>query len=93
MAWQNSNLADWDPPLLSSFKVNFDVVIHLIFVVAVAVFQDHSEKFMAVNTLKLPPIDALMGEAMQPYWPPDWLSQWAAPHWSLKETLSSLLWL
>jgi hypothetical protein len=67
-------------PLLGYFKVNFDVAIRLTYAVAAAVFEDHFEKFMAVNTLKLPPIDALMGEAMQPYWHLDWLSQWAAPH-------------
>jgi hypothetical protein len=63
LAWQNSNLVDWDPLSLGSFKVNFDVAIRPTFAVAAAVLQDHSEKFLAVNTLKLPPIDALMGEA------------------------------
>jgi hypothetical protein len=67
LAWQNSNLVNWDPPPLGSFKVNFDVVIHPTFAVAVAVLRDHSRKFLAFNTLK------------QPYWPPDWLSQWATP--------------
>jgi hypothetical protein len=55
LAWQNSNLADWDPPL-DSFKVNFDVAIRPAFAVAAAVLRDHSEKFLIVNTLKLPPI-------------------------------------
>jgi hypothetical protein len=57
LAWHNSNLADWDPPPLGSFKVNFDVAIRPTFAVAA------SEKFLTVNTLKLPPMDALMGEA------------------------------
>jgi hypothetical protein len=56
-------LADWDPPPLCSFKVNFDVAIRPTFAVAGAVLRDHSGKFLAVNTLKLPPMDALMGEA------------------------------
>jgi hypothetical protein len=33
------------------------------FAVAIVVLRDHSENFLVVNTLKLPPIDALMGEA------------------------------
>jgi hypothetical protein len=61
--WHNSNLADWDPSPLGSFKVNFNVVIRHTFAVAAPVFLDHSEKFLTVNTLKLPPMDALMGEA------------------------------
>lgn len=63
MAWQNSNLADWDPPPLGSFKVNLDVVICPTFAVAATVLQDHSGKFLAVNTLKLPPMNTLMDEA------------------------------
>jgi len=39
------------------------VVICPTFAVAAAVLQDHSGKFLAVNTLKLPPMDALMDEA------------------------------
>jgi hypothetical protein len=56
-------LADWDPLPLGSFKVNFDVAIRPTFAVAAAILRDHSEIFLAVNTLKLPPIDALMDEA------------------------------
>jgi hypothetical protein len=56
-------LVDWEPPPLGFFKVNFDVAIRQTFAVAAAVLQDHFEKVLAVNTLKLPPMDALMGEA------------------------------
>jgi hypothetical protein len=63
LAWQNSNLVDWNPLPLDSFKVNFDVAIRPTFAVAAAVLRDHSEKFLAVNALKLPLMDALIGEA------------------------------
>jgi hypothetical protein len=33
------------------------------FTIATAVLQDHSEKFLVVNTLKLPSMDTLMGKA------------------------------
>lgn len=60
---QNSNMVGWDLPFLRSFKVNFHVVIRSSFAVAAAVLQSHSEEFMTVNTLKLLPMNALMGEA------------------------------
>jgi hypothetical protein len=63
VAWQNSNLADWDPPPLDYFKANFNVAIRHTFAVDAPVFLYHSGKFLTVNTLKLPPMDALMGEA------------------------------
>jgi hypothetical protein len=48
---------------LGSFKVNFDMTIRPTFTIATTVLQDHSEKFLVVNTLKLPPMDTLMGKA------------------------------
>jgi hypothetical protein len=39
------------------------VAIRPTFVVAAIVLQEHSENFLTINTLKLPPMDALMGEA------------------------------
>jgi len=39
------------------------VAIRPTFVDAAIVLQEHSENFLTINTLKLPPMDALMGEA------------------------------
>jgi hypothetical protein len=46
-----------------SCKVNFDVAIQPTFVIAAAVLRDHSGNYLAINTLKLPLMDANLGEA------------------------------
>ena len=44
-------------------KVNFDVAIRPNFIVVAAILSDHEGNFLAVNTLKFPPMEAVMGEA------------------------------
>lgn len=63
-AWQTGKpkLFVWVPPPMGSYKVNFDVAIRSPFAVAV-VLRDHSGNFLAVDTLKLPVMDATLGEA------------------------------
>lgn len=64
-AWQNGvlGIADWIPPPLGFFKVNFDVAIRPNFAVAAATLRDHNGNFLAVNSLKLPHMDVNLGEA------------------------------
>lgn len=63
-AWRSSpGMAEWIPPVLGSFTANFDVAIRPSFAVAAATLRDHKGEFLAVNTLKLPPMDANLGEA------------------------------
>jgi hypothetical protein len=49
---------------VGAFKVNFDVAIRPSFAVAAAILRDHSGNFLAVNSLKLPVVDANKGEAL-----------------------------
>jgi hypothetical protein len=64
-AWNSSDLAssDWVPPPLGYLKVNFDVAIRPNFAVAASTLRDHEGNFLAVNSLKLPPMEVAMGEA------------------------------
>jgi hypothetical protein len=40
----------WTPPLIGSFKVNFDVAIRPSFAVVAAILRDHLGNFLAVHT-------------------------------------------
>jgi hypothetical protein len=63
-AWHSaSGVADWVPPPIRSFTVNFDVVIHSSFAMAATTLRDHNGIFIAVNSLKLPSMDVGLGEA------------------------------
>lgn len=63
-AWQSaSGEAVWVPPPVGSYTVNFDVAIRPDFAVAAATLRDHEGAFIAVNSLKLPSMDAGLGEA------------------------------
>jgi hypothetical protein len=53
----------WTPPPLGSYKVNFDVAIQPSFAVAAATLRNHQGEFLAVNSLKLPSMEANLGEA------------------------------
>jgi hypothetical protein len=53
----------WAPPPLGSYKVNFDVAIRSSLVVAAATLRNHQGVFLAVNSLKLPSMEANLGEA------------------------------
>ena len=48
---------------MGSYKVNFDVAIQSFFVVAAATLRNHQGEFLAVNSLKLPSMEANLGEA------------------------------
>jgi hypothetical protein len=64
-AWclRHPSFSIWTPPPVGSFKVNFNTAIRPSFAVAAAILRDHSGNIMAVNTLKLPYVDANKGEA------------------------------
>jgi hypothetical protein len=69
---QNEVLADWDPPPISYFKVNFDVGIRPSFAVVATTLQYHIGNFLAVKNMKLHA--------------PLWMSYWVKsmlPFWSL----------
>jgi hypothetical protein len=48
---------------LSFFKVNFNVAIRPNFTVAATTLRDHNGNFVVVNSLKLSPMNAILGEA------------------------------